>query len=121
MGASTPCLSFVTAAGLAIAWQPCVAGSLPASCPVDLKPIHTVVPKLPIRTEVVYEGTAEVAVTIDRHGRVSNARLTSNHVRNVLGGDTAGVDVALLEAVKRWRYAPRHSACRKTLTIDLKY
>ncbi len=86
MDMSCPPLRLVATAIFAIVSLPCFAGSVPIACPANLNAIRTVPPKLPVRTEVIYEGKAEIAITINRNGRVSDPALVSNHVSNRLGG-----------------------------------
>jgi hypothetical protein len=114
-------LRLVATAMFAVVSVPCFAGSVPVDCPAKLNPIRTVPPKLPARTEVIYEGKAEIAITINPKGRVSDPALVSNQVSNRLGGAADKLDGALLlAAVGQWRYAPRHDACRKQVTIEIR-
>jgi len=121
MDQKTSRLLVVASLVLAIASSRSFAGTVSALCPSDLKPLHTVPPKLPAETEIGYEWKAVIAIIVNTNGSVSTPSIVSNGLRAVLGGDARTFDGALLDAVKLWKFRPRQHACHKDVTIELKF
>ncbi len=66
---------------------------------VDLQPLYTVSPRLAADVEQK-QGTATISFMIDASGRVQQAEVTESTVGEA-------VEQASLEAISRWRFAPR--------------
>ena len=92
-------------------------------CPTDLQPIEAPAPKLPARFHNEFEGQATVAFLVGTQGNILSPVVIAAQWRPVgkASGNPQGYEIAIVQAVARWRYPARNGVCRHESTISISH
>ena len=89
------------------------------SCLASYVPVKTVAPKISGEMDSQFQGVVVVMVTIDELGRVANATLVTNDLRQLDRGkgDSSSYTQAVLEAVRHWTFPETGQRCQKEVKL----